>query len=202
MSDTTSTPNTDRAEDVLLEHEYDGIREYDNPSPGWWRWLFVASTVWAVGYFAHYHIGWGQSVAQSYAAAMEKAAADNAQRAMAADVVTEDALAQLLSSANDVAQGRDIFLGKCSNCHGQQGEGLIGPNLTDDYFLHGSTLMDTYKVIDEGVPAKGMVAWGGVLKPEELLRVTAFVGSLRGTNVAGKAPQGERAAPPEAAEGQ
>lgn len=182
----------------LLDHEYDGIQEYDNPTPGWWKWLFLATFVWGLGYTIHYGIGKGPSVAQNYTVAVRIAAEKDAQRALAAGEVTEDVLAKVMASPSDLSEGQAVFVAKCQQCHGARGEGLIGPNLTDSHYIHGRRLKEIYVLIRDGAVAKGMAAWGKQLKPEELLRVSAFVGSLRDTNIPGKAPQGE-ALPPEMA---
>jgi cytochrome c oxidase cbb3-type subunit 3 len=151
------------SEPELLDHEYDGIREYDNPMPGWWVTVFWLSVVFAVGYAFHYHVsGNGVSVSDAY--------------------------------ASEMAAAR-VFTQRCAVCHGDRGQGVIGPNLTDDHWLHGAgTLLDVHRVISEGVPAKGMPAWNLQLSPVEVRQLAALVGSFQGQNLPGKAPEGTRAA--------
>lgn len=188
----------EKVEDRLKDHEYDGITEYDNPTPGWWNLLFIASFVFSVLYFVHYQLGHGASVADEYTADVEEAKAIAAERALASasKEVTEETLGALASSPDQVAKGKAKFLVVCAACHGQRGEGLVGPNLTDGQWLHGDgSLMAIRKVVREGVIAKGMAAWESQMPPEELLQVVAYVGTLRGTNVPGKPPEGEKTGP-------
>jgi cytochrome c oxidase cbb3-type subunit 3 len=175
----------------LLEHEYDGIREYDNPLPRWWVWSFAASFVFALGYFFHYHVSHnGTSVADEYQAEVAEAQAIEAKRSLSAPV-TDSSLGGLMSDAPTMMEAKALFELRCSPCHGEQAQGLIGPNLTDNAWLHGQGgLLDIYQVVQNGVLDKGMPAWGRQLTPNELRKVVAFVGTQRGKNVPGKAPQG------------
>lgn len=189
-----SAPEQERGEkpqaDSLLEHEYDGIVEYDNPMPGWWVWSFWASVLFSVGYLFHYWAGNGVSVEDSYEAEMAVVRAERAQQALA-QAVTEESLEQVLADQASLAEGSTVYASRCAPCHADKGQGLIGPNLTDAHWLHGGgRLMDIYKVVAEGVLEKGMPAWDRQLTPAELRQVVAFVGSIRGTNVPGKAPEG------------
>ncbi|HET9955188.1 MAG TPA: cbb3-type cytochrome c oxidase N-terminal domain-containing protein, partial [Polyangiaceae bacterium] len=176
-------------EENLLEHEYDGIREYDNPLPRWWVLLFWGSFWFALAYILTFHVfDRAPSVKQSYEAEMRVVAEERAQAALR-EKVSEESLAKLTGPA--VEAGKGIFQARCVQCHAAEGQGLIGPNLTDNSWIHGQgTLMDIYKTVSEGVLAKGMPAWGLQLRPDELRQVVAFVGSIRGKNVPGKAPEG------------
>lgn len=173
----------------LLEHEYDGIREYDNPLPRWWVMVFWGSFWFALAYILTFHVfDRAPSVHQSYEAEMREVAAERAKAALN-EKVSEESLAKLTGPALDTGKG--IFQMRCTQCHAAEGQGLIGPNLTDNAWIHGNgSLMDVYKTVSEGVAAKGMPAWGLQLRPDELRQVVAFVGSLRGKNVPGKAPEG------------
>jgi len=182
--------------DKLMEHEYDGIREYDNPLPSWWTGIFVACIVFAVGYWLFYH--WGgpglseiEDYREMHAAHLQLRAAEDAKTGK----VDEATLAKLASTPTAIATGETVFAGHCVPCHNKKGQGLVGPNLTDEYQLHGSTRVDIYNTIHNGVPQKGMQSWAPILKPAELMAVAAYVSTLRGTNVAGKAPQGEKVGP-------
>jgi cytochrome c oxidase cbb3-type subunit 3 len=98
-----------------------------------------------------------------------------------------------LSDAADLAAGETIYIANCATCHGKLGEGGIGPNLTDDYFIHGSTMNDKINIINTGVAAKGMIAWRGILKEDQIKQVASYITTLRGTNPPNaKAPQGEK----------
>lgn len=182
---------TDPEEDRLLEHQYDGIQEYDNPMPRWWVWMFWGTFWFSLAYLFHYWVGNGKSVAESYD---EEATIVNAERAKEAltQTVSEQSLTQLMADDATVASGATVFQSKCVACHLEKGQGQIGPNLTDSHWILGKgTMMDIYNVVSEGSLVKGMPAWNRQLSPDELRAVVAFVGSIRGTNVEGKAPEGE-----------
>ncbi len=182
--------------DELLDHEYDGIREFDNPTPGWWNWIFFLSFVFSVVYFFHYHVGSGQGVLASYEAEMKEYREIEKQRALAeAKNISEEKLASVMNDASAVTAGETTYSQLCASCHNKQGEGLIGPNLTDEYWLHGDgSLMAIRKVVATGVAAKGMPGWGKVLSTEDLNKVVGFIGTLRGKNLEGKEPQGKKVA--------
>jgi cytochrome c oxidase cbb3-type subunit 3 len=176
-----------------MDHEYDGIREYDNPLPRWWTLIFWATFVFSLGYVVHYHLsGRGQSVSAEYAADMREAREQDAKRALG-DKPTEDGLAKLVANAQVMSDAKVLFAERCAQCHGDSGQGTIGPNLTDDYWIHGKgALLDIYQVVADGVPEKGMPAWSRQLAPIEVAKLSAYIGSLRHTNVPGKPPQGTR----------
>lgn len=178
-------------EDQLLDHEYDGIREFDNPLPRWWVWLFSGSFWFSLAYFAHYHLtGNGESVAAAYAADVAEAHEREAKAALA-QPVTEESLGKLMVDAGSMAEAKALFGLRCTPCHGANAEGSIGPNLTDDAWLHGAgKLTEIYAVVSEGVLAKGMPAWGKQLAPAEVRKLAAYVGTQRGKAVPGKAPEG------------
>lgn len=195
-----SKPNRPAEPDQLLSHEYDGIREYDNPMPKWWKWTFWATFYFSIGYFVHYHLtDNGPSVAATYEAELALAREQAALRAMGSEV-NEAALAGLMSQSEMMTDAAKLFVQKCGPCHGNRGEGLIGPNLTDRFWLHGDAgLVSIYELIRDGVPTKGMPAWNRQLTPIELTKVAAFVGTLRGTDVPGpRGPEGNEVtvAPP------
>ncbi len=174
----------------LVEHEYDGIREYDNPLPGWWVWSFWGSFVFAIGYCFHYWAGDGVSVHDAYEQEMAAVRGEQAKRALA-ESVSEEGLKKLAGDAALMADAKALFGQRCVPCHGDRAQGVIGPNLTDEYWLHGDTLMEIHHTVSEGVPDKGMPAWKMQLSPAQVRELAAFVGTLRGTHVPGKAPQGE-----------
>jgi cytochrome c oxidase cbb3-type subunit 3 len=184
--------------DRLLDHDIDGIREYDNPLPRWWVNLFWATILFAVLYVANVipGVGSGEGRIANYeadvAAALLKREALDAQ----SGPVTSEGLLALAANPTIVDQGERRFGATCSPCHRADGGGVIGPNLTDDYWIHGGTPVQIHKTVTEGVTEKGMPAWGQVLSPDDLQAVVAYVLSIRGSNPANaKAPQGERIAP-------
>jgi cytochrome c oxidase cbb3-type subunit 3 len=176
----------------LLEHSYDDIREYDNPLPGWWRAIFWASIVFAAGYWVWFHVaGWGESPDQHYRASLAEYEGQKEQREAAdAASVSEGVLATNIKDQKLVQHGAAIFASRCAACHNKEGQGLIGPNLTDNYQLHGATRMDVLKTVRDGVIGTAMPAWGEQMAATDVVAVTTFVTTLRGKNLTGKEPQG------------
>ena len=187
-----SQPLPDR--DRLLDHEYDGIREYDNPMPRWWVYLFWGTIVFSVVYAMNLGpVGSGAGRIAQYEAEMADFRARHPRPGPAASA-TE--LAALVSDPDAVALGKATYATSCAACHGAAGGGLIGPNLTDDYWLHGGTLPEVLRTVSEGVPAKGMPGWGKLLKPEQVSAVVAYVASIHDTHPPdAKPPQGELVTP-------
>jgi cytochrome c oxidase cbb3-type subunit 3 len=177
--------------DQLLDHAYDGIQEYDNPLPRWWVWMFAGSFWFSLGYFFHYHVsGNGVSVAAAYQDDVAQAR-EQAAKANLSEPISEESLGKLMADAALMKDTQALFALRCAPCHGDKAQGTIGPNLTDDAWIHGQgTLTDIYNVVDQGVLAKGMPAWGKQMSPIEVRKLAAFVGSQRGKNVPGKPPEG------------
>ncbi|CAN5713258.1 cbb3-type cytochrome c oxidase N-terminal domain-containing protein [soil metagenome] len=179
----------------LMEHAYDGIHEYDNPLPGWWKASFACSIVFAAMYGFYFHVAnWGTSPEKRYAAELadfndKKTMRDQAEAAH----VTEPALARDAQDGKLSEHGAAVFATKCIGCHAAEGRGQIGPNLTDNFQLHGTTRMDVFHTVHDGVSGTAMIAWGEQLPAADILDVVAYVTTLRGTNLdGGKPPQGER----------
>jgi len=181
----------DKPDDRLLEHDYDGIREYDNPMPRWWLWIFYASIIFVpVYYILPYPFGEGEGVIAQYEAdvAAHSAAAPEIPQSV---VVTDHDLHELGERPQVRALGKTVYETNCAVCHRVDGGGLIGPNLTDSAWIHGGSATAVRNTIATGVLAKGMPAWDRILRPEQLNAVTVYVISLRGTNPpAPKAPEG------------
>lgn len=191
-ADQVGVPEQTAQDARVLPHDYDGIREYDNPLPGWWRAAFWATIVFAAGYFVWFDVGrWGSTPDERYRADLSAYQAQRAAReAEDASSVTEELLATA-AKGGVVEQGAQVFATRCASCHGADGRGLIGPNLTDLYQLHGSTRMDLFTTVKNGVPGTAMPAWGEQLKPGDVFAAATFVSTLRGKNVpGGKPPQG------------
>ena len=176
--------------DRVLEHDYDGIQEYDNRLPNWWLWTLWGAIVFSLGYWLVFHTyGIGKNPVAKYEAQMEGAApsADLASRGLG-----ETDLVAMSSDSDILAAGKAVYAQYCQVCHLEQGQGLVGPNLTDDYWLHGGSAVAIHETIVNGVVEKGMAAWGRQLGPERVDAVTAYLLTMRGTNVeGGKPPQGE-----------
>ena len=157
----------------LLGHadEADGIDEYDNPLPDWWVGLFWFTIIWAVAYGLWYHVIADRS--QEKLLAEEMAAADARWPTQAA--ATAEAASAFTVTADAVAAGEAIFQQNCVACHGADLAGGIGPSFLDEEWIHGGQAADILRTIREGVPAKGMVPWAGILSPEQINQVAAFV---------------------------
>lgn len=180
--------------DLVIDHEYDGIKELDNPVPAWFNGMFYASMAFAVVYLCVYHVfGWGMNQDQEYE--HEMAIAEQARQewlAQSANNIDENTVTVDLSPET-VAAGQAIFAQNCTACHGGVGEGGIGPNLVDEYWLHGGEVQDIFRTIKYGVLDKGMVPWEQSLTPAQLAEVTNYIISLRGTNPPNaKEPQGDK----------
>jgi cytochrome c oxidase cbb3-type subunit 3 len=175
-------------------HEIDGIQEYDNKLPNWWLYTLFGSIIFGFGYwFVYQTSGFGDLPHAAYEAEMDKAAMAQAGDAKLLGPVTPEALTTLSKDRGVVARGKQVFTTTCVACHRADGGGVVGPNLTDEFWLHGGAPDKVYKTITSGVADKGMPAWGPQLGPERVQAVTAYVLTIRGTNVAGgKAAQGER----------
>ncbi|MFN8338325.1 MAG: cbb3-type cytochrome c oxidase N-terminal domain-containing protein [Saprospiraceae bacterium] len=183
----------DKEADIDLGHEYDGIRELDNSLPPWWLWLFYGTIIWAAVYIWYYHIsGKGPNQEQEYIAAMEIGDAEKAKfLATQADIVDEKTVTALIDAAA-IAEGKEIYVTNCQVCHGANGEGTVGPNFSDKYWLHGGSINDIFTTIKYGVPEKGMISWKAQLKPASIQKVASFILTFQGTNPPNaKAPQGD-----------
>ena len=183
MTDATHDQNQPTPDaDHLLDHAYDGIQEYDNPLPRWWLAIFWATIVFAPLYVLYFHYGGGMLANERYDQEMIAFYDKQAEQLLALGEITEGTLVDLMADPSMMNGGKKIFQSKCATCHGMFGEGGIGPNLTDDHWLHGGQLLDVYKTVREGVPAKGMLAWERQLRPAELMAVSSYVGTLLGTD--------------------
>jgi cytochrome c oxidase cbb3-type subunit 3 len=189
---------------LLLDHEYDGIQELDNNLPAWWVWLFYITIIFSAAYMVYYHVYHagdksfaenGQQVAE-YKSEMQAGEALKA----AAMGKFEASLAALQPSKDAVVldNGKVAYNKFCAPCHRVDGGGLVGPNLTDDYWIHGSNYVDSVKIIWDGVPAKGMVTWKTVLKPDEIQAVASYIYTLRGAKLLtpGKLPENQQPTKP------
>ncbi|MBO2011277.1 cbb3-type cytochrome c oxidase N-terminal domain-containing protein [Hymenobacter negativus] len=180
--------------DELLDHDYDGIHEFDNDLPPWWKYGFVLTAIFAVCYVSYYHVAkTGQLQGAEYATEMQQAAL---LIAATPDDPNKLTTYTVLNTPAELSSGKSLFTTNCAPCHGASAEGKVGPNLTDEYWLHGGEVNHVYKTIKFGVNGKGMVAWKGKLSGKQILQVASYVLSLQGTKPANaKPPQGEKEAP-------
>lgn len=189
----TRSVKVEQEKDVLMHHEYDGIRELDNVLPPWWLWLFYGTVIWSVVFLLNVHVLdiW-PTQEEEYRQEMAQAKADvDAYLAQFAGMVDENNVTALTDEAA-IAGGRATFDAYCKACHGGAGEGGVGPNLTDDHWIHGGGVQNVFKTIKYGVAEKGMIAWKAQLKPAEMQAVTSYILKLHGTNPPNaKAPEGE-----------
>jgi cytochrome c oxidase cbb3-type subunit 3 len=178
--------------DVLLDHDYDGIKELDNALPPWWKWGFYITLVIGVFYLLRFHV-WktGPTPEQEYNSEMVAAAKQmEAYRKKSNDLVDETTVT--MADATGIAAGKQLFQQNCIACHGSAGEGGVGPNLTDNYWLQGGRINDVFKTIKYGYPDKGMQSWEKMFSPSQIRNLASFVKTLHGTNPPNpKAPQGD-----------
>jgi cytochrome c oxidase cbb3-type subunit 3 len=180
---------------LMKDHAYDGIQELDNHLPPWWKWLLYGSIIWAAGYLIVYHVTNDLPLmAEEYENEVKQAAELKKQFASTTPAVAIDENTLSYSPEPAIlAKGKQIFVNNCASCHKEDGGGNIGPNLTDEYWIHGAGIRDIFNVVKTGVIEKGMIAWSAVLSPEQIRDVSFYIVSIGGTNPPGaKAPQGEK----------
>jgi cytochrome c oxidase cbb3-type subunit 3 len=195
VNEEQSVHHEDQDRDHLLDHEYDGIQEYDNPLPRWWLALFWLTVVVTPLYILYFHFGSGMLALERYDQEMIAYYDKQAEQLAALGEISEATLVDLMDDQSMMNGGKKIFQSKCATCHGMFGEGGIGPNLTDQHWLHGAQLEDIYRTVRDGVTEKGMLAWERQLRPAELLAVSSYAGSLLGTDPPNaKEPQGQQVA--------
>lgn len=178
----------------MVVHEYDGIIEHDNVLPRWWVGCLFGTIVFAFGYWMFFHTyDKGQLPSAAYAERKAVELAAEAERIKSAGEVTPEMLTTLMKDPGTVDQGKQVFESTCVTCHDAGGKGKIGPNLTDEYWLHGGDPKQVYGIVRDGYLPKQMPAWGKPLGEARVRAVTAYVMSLRNTNApGGKEPQGEK----------
>jgi len=189
-----SEDKTQFYDDKIIEgYEYDGITEYDNPCPAWLMYIFYFTALLSI-FFVGYHFGSNSKneILEAYAIKLKEAQTQT-QTSTQEPEVNENELLALLQDPNALAEGGEIFSDQCSLCHGENGEGMIGPNLIDNYWLHGKGKIGDIAVsIRTGIPDKGMAAWADRMTEEEILHTAAYLKSQQGTTTDNaKEPQGE-----------
>jgi len=185
-------------EDKVL-HELDGIKEYDNPMPGWLMAIWWGSLIFSAAYLIFYALSFGEGTMEAEYRQATQQAVTAVDAYFEANPLTPPSPADLLAGAANPAvldAGRARFTRTCAACHGEHAQGLIGPNLTDDRWIHGGTVEQIFQSVAKGWPAKGMPPWGRAVKPEELAALVSYVRSIQGSNPPNpRAPEGERVAP-------
>lgn len=196
MSEKDPRTISEEADGALIQgHSYDGIEEYDNPMPPWWVWLFIITILWTPVYILGVHqFGFINSFYDDLDVKQaELAEWRNAAEAANPSVEVDDAwIASFFGNAEAEAAGGVTYTTYCAACHGAMGEGLIGPNLTDEFWIHGAAPTDMFGVVTNGVLDKGMTPWESILSVEERAQVVAYIMTLQGSNPPNaKAPQGD-----------
>lgn len=182
-----------KEQDIILDHEYDGIRELDNHLPPWWKWMFYLTIIYAVVYMAWFYVfNLGPDQYERYDRQVAEAkVAREAYLAGLSNLIDETNVTYT-DDATSLAAGQETYMTFCATCHGDQGEGKIGPNLVDPYWIHGGDIKDIFRTVKYGVPEKGMIPWQDQLLPGQMSEVSSFIKSLQGTNPPNqKEPQGD-----------
>ncbi len=197
MKSMTKAVPVEREEEVMFDHEYDGIRELDNSLPPWWVALFYVTIIFGVVYMSYYHfLGYGPSSEEEFRMEVEQAEKAVAAYKAQMGATIDETNVTLLTDEQELSIGQSIFEANCAACHLPDGSGQIGPNLTDEFWIHGCSIGDVFHIISEGVPAKGMISWKTQLRPQDIQRVASYIlTELAGTNKEGKAPEGEKCQP-------
>lgn len=186
------TPIEKEAQLVIASHDYDGIQELDNHLPPWWKNLFYVTVGFSIVYVVMYHLMdlWPSQLneykTELAVAQVEKAEYEKTQ----INSINEQSV-KFLTDAATLDEGKSLFVSKCTACHAVDGGGGVGPNLTDNYWLHGNGIADIFRTIKEGVPGKGMVAWQTSFNPKQMQAIASYVKKLEGSKPAApKEPQG------------
>lgn len=194
MSDKNKNILLEGEEEILLDHDYDGIQELDNPLPSWWQMTFYGGILFAIPYCVYYYLLGGPSIRDVYEKDLAKLKEQQAEMASNLSGFSVSYYESWVAANDGVEMGKEVYEMNCAACHLDKGQGDIGPNLTDSYWIHGDG--DTeflYNMVVDGYEENGMPAWGEILSKEEILAVTAYVQEkIKNTNVEGKEPEGEK----------
>lgn len=190
----TKTKAIEEEHEIVLDHNYDGIKELDNSLPPWWVYMFYATILFAGVYLVRFHVLDGDTQEVEYNKAVAEARLEvDKFRATSTDLITADNVT-LLTDAGDLKRGKAVYNLNCASCHLADGGGAIGPNLTDEYWILGGGIKNVFNTLyNGGRDGKGMIAWNKTLKPDDMAKVASYVLSLQGTTPATpKAAEGEK----------
>lgn len=192
----------DDEKDLLMDHEYDGIRELDNHMPVWWLWLFYFTIAWGIGYMLYYYMLGGPTQEELYEQEMATAAEQYGLEPEGDGIEAEvsDFTWAFLEDQSRIEEGREIYMSNgnlCYTCHGANGEGIVGPNITDDLWIHGCSAEEIASSIIEGYPDRGMIAYGSGarLSDEQVQSLVSYIASIQGTEPANAKAPIDRAVP-------
>lgn len=187
---TRSVP-IEQEEEITFEHDFDGIKELDNKIPPWFNFLFYGTIVFAAVYLLNYHVfGTGKLMIDEYLEDMRIANEKREELIKSGALINENNV-QKLTDAVSLENGKNIFTANCVPCHGPDAGGVVGPNLTDQYWIHGGGIKNVFTTVKYGVPVKGMISWQTILNPKKIQEVSSYVLSLQGTKpVVAKPPEG------------
>lgn len=184
----------DDEQSIMLDHEYDGIRELDNHLPPWWLWLFYLNIIFAVVYLLYYNVtGIGKDQFAEYEDEMIYAAnfKEDLEKKMSSEF--DEKNVAFLTEESKIAEGKALYNTNCAVCHKEDMGGLIGPNLVDEFWIHGGSPTEIYLIIKNGVLDKGMLAWKDQMTPYQMQNIMSYILTLQGTNPPGaKEAQGEK----------
>lgn len=185
--------------DMQMDHSYDGITELDNPPPPWFMFLFYGTILFAVIYFVRFQVtGAGPTQLEEYIAEVEASEKQMEASLDEAALAIDETNVELLNNDAAISAGKSIYTANCKICHADGGAGSTGPNLTDEFWIHGGGIKNIFKTIKYGVPEKGMISWENTLNPQQMQEVASYIISLRGTNPEGALPPaGEKWIPEE-----
>ena len=193
MAKLTKTESLDNEDQLLLDHDYDGIKELDNNLPPWWVYLFYACIVFGVVYMVRFEVLGADNQEMELKKEVAQAKIDIAEYMKTAPDMMDEKTVTLLTDPADLAAGKEIFTTNCAACHRADAGGQIGPNLTDDKWILGGGIKNVFHtLVNGGRDGKGMISWKGTLKPKEMQKVASYILSLKGSNPPdAKAPEGE-----------
>jgi cytochrome c oxidase cbb3-type subunit 3 len=178
-------------DDPLTSHAYDGIQEYDNPIPGWWNWIFIGTIVFSVFYYFFVTMAGGDLSPIGFYE-RDLLIEQKGRLGELGSITGDDATVLKLSTDPKwMGLARSLYVSNCTNCHGKNGEGNNGPNLTDDHYIHVKTPADIVDVLNKGRNNGAMPAWSNRFDPRETILLSAYVTSMRGQNLPGRPPEGK-----------
>lgn len=180
----------------LMDHSYDGIQEYDNPTPGWWHAIWAGTILFSILYAMWFHLSPAAPSIWEQHAAMQLEETKKAYAEIGELKPDEATILKMMNNQKWMSVGASVFKTNCVSCHGDKGQGQVGPNMTDDNYKNVKVIADIPQVIIKGAAAGAMPAWGGRLHPNDIVLVSAYVASLRGQNLTGpRGPEGDKIEP-------